>query len=226
MIVFSASSMAPAIEELAKVFDQNLDFKVRVTPASSSTLARQIENGAPAHIFISANKAWYQYLLQKNLLETPATIIAKNQLVLAAFSDYDPRDKSSLGDFLSTPFKGRLIVGELDATPLGIYTGEALKSLRLWDSVSSKLAPARNARSALGFIEHKAANLAILYKSDAVTSDRVKILASFPSGSHSPIEYQAALTLRNHTQADIFLKFITSSQGRDILKKHGLTVEE
>jgi molybdate transport system substrate-binding protein len=220
LILFSASSIAPAFEVIVEKFEARQDVKIRISAASSSTLARQIKSGAPAHIFISANQMWLSYLWDECALFLDATTIATNSLVLAVHKSLEANTVQNVQAYFEG-FEGRLAIAEPSNVPLGIYTKEALTYLGLWDKILSQVAPARNSHSALKFIESGAVKLGIIYKSDAFMSNRVYVLYDFPTASHNPISYKIAKTKNPHPLSDKFIAFLSSTEARDIIIEYG-----
>ena len=197
VLVFAAQSMAEAIAAAGARFSEETGTEVVVSLGASSTMARQIEAGAPAHLFISANRQWIDYLEERQAVrpETRADI-AGNALVLIAGPD---APEAALGEGLSglpeALGDGRLALGDPAHVPAGQYAEQALRALGLWDRLEGRLAPTSNVRDALRFVEQGAAPFGIVYATDAAASDRVRIAGAFPEYSHAPIAYPAALTM-------------------------------
>ena len=221
LIVFSASSLGPAIEEISTNYTKEFGAEIIISQASSSTLARQIENGAPAHIFLSANKQWVDYLTDKKSLSPNSQIIGTNTLQLVGNIDENLIKGDGIEGYLNSIMVGRIAIGEPSSVPLGIYTKEALTNMGVWGQVLEKYAPTRNARSALKFVELGTTKIGIIYKSDAWTSAKITILFDIPREAHNPIQYIAALTNNTHSKAQTFIAYLLSSKGRKILKSHG-----
>lgn len=194
---------------------------------ASSALARQIEAGAPADLFISADEDWMNYLQGKQLLRpgSRASFLG-NQLVLIA----------PWGSRLNLPIRpgfplaralgsGRLAVADPSAVPAGKYAKAALIALGVWTSVEAKLAPAENVRAALAFVERGETPLGIVYRTDALASNKVKILGQFPPASHPPISYPVA-TVRTSTkpEAEAFRRFLVSPAAAAIFRRFGFSV--
>lgn len=195
LTVFAAASLTNALEETDSAFTKKTGVAVRESFASSSTLARQIEAGAPAQIFISADTKWMDYLIGKGLIATDAPLLG-NTLALIAPRDspFGARAIDSQVDWSRLLGRdGRLAVGDPDHVPAGIYAEEALKRLGAWGALEPRLARAEDVRGALALVERGDAPLGIVYVTDARTSTKVKIVGVFPTDSHAPIVYPAAI---------------------------------
>lgn len=226
LLVFSAASLTDALSEIAETYQAETDTEVLVSFAASSALARQIENGAPADLFISANLKWLRYLDERGLTAAAGRrLVARNRLVLAApagrsaaVSVDDPRSiVAALGD-------GRLAVAETATVPLGIYSRQALEALGLWGHLNARLAPAANARATLALIETGAVPLGVVYATDAAASRRVDALATIPEASHEEITYWAALITGRETDgARAFLAFLSGQAAHGIFGRHGFS---
>lgn len=225
--VYAASSMTDAVHSLIGAY--NLDHKVKIIPvfAASSSLARQIENGAPADIYISADKKWVSYLADKGIIKkADISMFAANSLVLIEPKGANIQLNISNKENWAAALKGqRLAVGDTNSVPAGIYAKQALQSLGVWSTVESRLAPAANVRAALALVELGEAPLGIVYKTDALMSKKVKVLKQFPAKTHTPITYP--LVQMNHTQAvSDFVHFLNSKQATSILKQYGFNKPE
>ena len=195
LTVFAAASLTNALEDIDAAFAKKTGLVVRESFASSSTLARQIEAGGPAQIFISADTKWMDFLIGKGLVATDAPLLG-NALALIA-----PRDSASGPRAIDSQIDwsrllghdGRLAVGDPDHVPAGIYAKEALKKLGAWSALEPRLARAEDVRGALALVERGDAPLGVVYVTDARTSTKVKIVGVFPADSHAPIVYPAAI---------------------------------
>lgn len=194
--VFAAASLTDAVDALANAYERNHDIDVVPVYAASSTLARQIANGAPADLYLSANEQWMDWLgKQAGVTLSHRHDVLGNRLALIAPRDSEldrfPLDGSTsiaerLGD-------DRLAVGNPAHVPAGIYAKQALQEIGQWRTLRSRLAPASNVRTALALVGRGEAPLGIVYASDAQASDKVKTLGIFPDASHEPIVYPMAL---------------------------------
>ncbi len=225
LTVFAAASMQESLDAVARAWEAKGGRRVVVSYAASSTLARQIAQGAQAEIFISADAQWMDYLRDTKLIEPSSSfILVRNALVLVAPMDSPVKsiDLSSPAALLAALGNGRLAVAETGSVPAGIYARQALTSLRLWTSVSSKLAQAENVRAALAFVALKEAPLGIVYATDALAEPRVRVVATFAAKTHKPIVYPAARTVvADPREAAKFLAFLRSRQASAIFRKSG-----
>lgn len=204
--IFAAASVAPSLQKIAGIY-KGAD--VLITPAGSGALAKQIEAGAPADIFISADLKWMKYLEDKSLMRDGRFNLLGNSLVLVAAKDdnvsVDLADKASLPAALGTE---RLAVGEAKSVPAGAYAEAALKSLDLYDAVSPRFAPAENVRVALQMVARGEARLGIVYGTDAAAEAGVVVVATFPETSHEPIVYPIGLTKDSGPAAADFVTYL------------------
>ena len=226
LTIFAASSLKNALDEIVSVYQANSEDQLIVSYAGSSALARQIEMGAPADIFISANEAWMDYLLERNMILPESRFdLAYNTLVLIGGQDQTSIELENpalkLSDYLSGNY---LAMALTNSVPAGIYGKQALTKLGLWQDVETQVAQADNVRAALALVATGEAPLGIVYNSDAVAEPRVKKLATFPADSHAAIRYPAAITdLGNKSPAEKFLKFLRSSASTVILERNGFS---
>ncbi|WP_394145019.1 molybdate ABC transporter substrate-binding protein [Vibrio atypicus] len=222
LMVYAASSMTNAVNELVSVFEHQHDVDVTTVYAGSSSLARQLVNGAPADIFISANNQWMDYLKNQEIVSSDnVTQLATNQLVVVAPIDRQPEfEITSAKSWLNSLENSRLAIGQPNAVPAGMYAKQSLENLKVWKTIQSKLAPTNNVRIALTLVERKEAALGIVYKTDALYSKKVKQLAALPESSHQPIVYPMAILNKNES-TKMFATFAQSPQASNILKKYG-----
>ncbi len=226
--VFAAASTTNAVTDIGRLFTRKKMGIVKTSFASSSTVATQIENGAPANIFISANKKWMDYLAKKKRID-PATRfnLLGNRIVLIA-----PADSKIVKVTVKAGFdlsrllgNGMLAMGNPDYVPAGIYGRQALETLDVWKSVRSRVARARNVRAALALVERGEAPLGVVYATDAAITNQVRIVGMFPQNSHPPIVYPVALVSGNETpSAKKFLQFLKTPAARSVFEKYGFTV--
>ena len=223
VLVFAAASLANVLGDLDKAFTAQTGIRVTSSLAASSTLAKQIEAGAPADVYFSADLQWMDYLQQRGLLRAGSRRdVVGNSLVLVAPSGSSLRVSIGPGlDLLRLLGGGRLAVADPDSVPAGIYAREALRKLGVWSSVVPRLVRAENVRAALEYVARSDAPLGIVYGSDALVEKRVRIVGVFPADSHSPIIYPVALTRRADASAARYLAFITSTVTRPIFRKWG-----
>jgi molybdate transport system substrate-binding protein len=211
--VFAASSTTEALQELGRSYTIIYGEKIQFNFASSGTLARQIEAGAPADIFISANERWMDYLATRSLIQQPTRFeFARNSLVLIA-----PLGSSMEFD---GNVDGRLAVGELKSVPSGIYAKEALAYMGWFDALKPKLIQGSNVRTVLMYVERGEVAGGIVYATDALASDKIVLVGTFPEISHTPIIYSAAACSKNKS-TEHFLNFLKSPEVKAILKQYG-----
>ncbi len=226
VVVFAAASLTNALDEAARLFEQQGGAHAKISFAASSTLAKQIGNDAPADIFISADLDWMNYLEQRHLIQ-PATRrdLLGNRLVLIAPADSDVHVEIKPGfDLAALLNGGHLAMADTDSVPAGKYGKAALEKLGVWNSVRSAVAPAENVRAALLFVSRREAPLGIVYATDAAADARVKIVGLFPEDTHPPIVYPAALTADSkNPNAARLLDFLSSPTAKPIFEKAGFT---
>ncbi|QPB43204.1 molybdate ABC transporter substrate-binding protein [Rodentibacter haemolyticus] len=227
--VFAAASMTDALQQVAADYaKQNPKNDVVFSFASSSTLAKQVEEGAPADIFVSASNKWMKYLSEKNLTQKETEkVLAGNALVLIApvKSAVDFVEVSK-GEWIEALKDSYLSVGDPAHVPAGQYAEESLTKLNLWDKVKNRLARAKDVRGALALVERAEAPYGIVYSTDAKVSKNVKIVGVFPTGSHKSVEYPVAI-LKDHDNADSrdFLKYLESDEAKKVLVSYGFSVK-
>jgi molybdate transport system substrate-binding protein len=226
LTVFAAASMKNALDDINAAFTKATGIKVVASLAASSALAKQIEQGAPADVFASADLDWMDYLEQKKLIKDGTRLnLLGNRLVLIASKD------SKLGDVASGPGfdlaklagGGRIAVADVRAVPAGKYAKAALEKLGGWAAVETKLAPTENVRAALALVGRGEAPLGIVYETDAKIEPNVKIVGRFPEDSHPAITYPVALTATAKPDATKYLAFLRSSATKTIFETHGFT---
>jgi molybdate transport system substrate-binding protein len=223
-VVLAAASLQESLEQAADAWADEGHAKPTLSFAGSSALARQIESGAPADVFISADEEWMDELGQKDLLrdDTRKTLLGNELVLIAEAGNLAP---IALDDPASLPAAlgdGRLAMADPDSVPAGKYGKAALEKLGIWSKVSHQIAPAENVRAALALVENKQSPLGIVYATDALISVKVRIATVFPADSHPPIRYPAAvLKASKHADAAPFLTFLESPKAREIFAKHG-----
>lgn len=227
--VFAASSMTNALEE-AKIEFLKLhpNEDIAISFASSSKLARQIENGAEANIFISANQKWMDYLEEKNVILTSSRVnlVANRLVMIAPESSKVNQINVTDANWINLLKNSYLAVGDPDAVPAGKYAKEALNYLQQWSMVKDKLARGQNVRVALAYVERGESPLGIVYATDAKMSKKVKVVAIFPSESHAKILYPASLIKgQENTESQMFLDYLRSQAGKKIFADYGFIPE-
>jgi molybdate transport system substrate-binding protein len=226
--VFAAASTTNAVTEIGAIFSESHQERFTPSFASSSTLAKQIENGAPADIFLSANKKWMDYLEEKQMIEKGTRIdLLSNRIVLIVPADSGVKDVAIGPGFDLLPLigDGRLSMGDPDHVPAGIYGKQALESLGVWAYVESRVAGAKDVRAALALVERGEAPLGLVYATDAAISDKVRVVGTFPATSHPPIVYPVAVAAgKRSPSADRFMTLLQSPEARAVFEKYGFTV--
>lgn len=225
--VFAAASMKNAIDEISTEWADVTGHRAVVSLGGSSELARQIQQGAPADIFISASPDWMDTLEADGLVaEGTRFDLLGNTLVLIAHGTDVPAVTITPGfDLAGLLGEGRLAMALVDAVPAGIYGKAALTSLGIWDSVAPKVAQANNVRAALAFVSTGEAPLGIVYATDAVADDQVTVIGTFPENSHPPIIYPAAALVASDNPLNRdFLAFLRSDIARAAFQRQGFTV--
>src|SRR5215475_2536393 len=226
-LVFAAASLKNALDEVAVQWQRESGKKVVISYAASNTLIKQIEQGAPADMFISADLDWMDYGQQNNLInvQTRANLLT-NRIVLVAPKDATLTLNIARGFNLAAALKGgRLAMANVDAVPAGKYGKAALEKLGAWDGVKDKIAQADNVRAALLLVSRGEAPLGIVYQTDAASEPAVKTVGSFPEDSHPPITYPIALTKDStNPDASAFLNFIRSPGAKQAFEHQGFAV--
>jgi molybdate transport system substrate-binding protein len=225
-VVFAAASLKTALDAVAGQWQKDTGRQAKISYAASSALAKQIEQGAPAQMFISADLDWMDYVAQKNLIK-PATRsnLLGNRIVLIAPKDRAQPVEIKRGlDLVKLLGDGRLAMANVDAVPAGKYGKAALEKLGVWASVSTKVAQAENVRAALLLVSRGEAPLGIVYQTDAAADPNVAIVGVFPEDTHPPIVYPIALTTGAGADAAAFLAFIRSAAAKALFEAQGFTV--
>ncbi|HEF8783897.1 molybdate ABC transporter substrate-binding protein [Providencia alcalifaciens] len=225
--VFAAASLTNALNEISEQYKKETNVEVVASYASSSTLARQIEQGAPANMFISADQQWMDFAIDKNLMvkDTRYTLLG-NELVLIAPKDskIDKVEINKQTDWKKLLDGGRLAVGDPDHVPVGIYAKEALTYLGAWETVDPLLARTNNVRSGMALVERQEAPLGIVYGSDAVASQKVKVVGIFPADTHKPVEYPMGIVKDQDNKATRdYYEYLKTPAASEVFKRYGFT---
>jgi molybdate transport system substrate-binding protein len=226
-IVFAAASMKTALDAAAAAWKADTGKTVSIAYASSATLAKQIEQGAPADIFISADLKWMDYLEKSKLIRAGTRRnLFGNKLVLIEPSDADVKLEIAKGfDLAGAAGDGKIAVCAIDSCPGGIYAKEALESLDVFAGVEPKLAQADNVRNALTLVSRGEAKFGIVYATDAKVDPKVKVVGTFPASSHSKIVYPVALIAASaNPNAAFFLSYLTSQAATKIFTGQGFEI--
>jgi len=241
--IFAAASTGDALEELAERYAPAGGGRVRVVLAASSTLAKQIAQGAPADLFLSANPAWMDYLAERGAVDPAGRVdLLSNRLVLVApraaragdaasvdgtADELGELDAARLADFLlaARPDAKPLALADPNHVPAGIYGQAALESLGLWSNLAGRAVRAANVRAALALVDRGEAAAGVVYATDAAISPRVRIVGRFPEGSHPPIVYP--LTLVGERPSDAarhFYDYLRGTAAAEVFRAHGFLV--
>lgn len=216
-----ASSFQEAAEDAADAFAAKGNGRPVISAAGTSALARQVGAGAPADIFISADRQWMSWLEEGGYVDgSDVRTLAHNRLVIV--SGEELAWLASGGELRAALGNGRLAVAETESVPAGRYAKSALLGLGAWDALKHRLAPAENVRAALALVERGAAPLGIVYQTDARLSEKVTVVGRFAAKAHAPIVYPAAkLRTSTHPQADAFLQFLASDEAQRHFARYG-----
>jgi molybdate transport system substrate-binding protein len=221
--VFAAASLTNVLQELGDGYTKQTSIPIRFSFAASSALARQIENGAPADVFFSADLEWMDYLQARNLIQRDTRHdVLGNRLVLIAPADSMVKLKIEPHFAIAAALgKGRLATGDPDAVPVGRYAREALTALGVWNEVSERMVRADSVRSALAFVDRGEAPLGIVYETDALIDKQVRVVDVFPDSTHLPIVYPIALTGVAKSGAAGFVAYVRGPAGEIAFKAYG-----
>ncbi len=223
-LVFAAASTTNALTEVAESYRARAGEGVVCSFAASSALARHIEYGAPAAIYVSANPEWMDYLADRGLIAPGSRgELMRNRLALVAPLDSPVRAAVGPGLALAALIgEGRLAIADPDHVPAGIYARQALESLGLWAAVEGKLARLANVRVALALVERGEVPLGVVYRTDAAASAKVRLIGLFPADAHAPIVYSVGL-VADHADgaARRFLEYLRGDEARAVLARHG-----
>jgi molybdate transport system substrate-binding protein len=224
LIVFAAASLTDTLQKVSDAYTKSSGTPVKLSFAASSALAKQIESGARADVFFSADQEWMDYLDERQLIqrESRADLLG-NRLVLIAPRDSKVALKLGPGAPILAALgnAGRLATGDPDSVPAGKYAKAALSSLKLWDGLQPRLARAENVRVALMYVARGEAPLGVVYATDAVVEPRVRIVDQFPENSHEPISYPVAQTRTASANAASYLAFLRGPGARSIFIEAG-----
>jgi molybdate transport system substrate-binding protein len=225
--VFAAASLTNAAQEIGAAYEAQGKGRVVFSFASTAELAKQIENGAPAAVFIAADALWMDYLRQLNLIAADSRRnLLGNRLVLIAPADSAlAHDLVPGADLAAALGDGKTAIADPDSVPAGRYGEAALEALRSWAALQSNIVRTKDVRAALALVERGEAVAGIVYRTDALASDRVRIVAEFPPDSHPPIVYPIAIVAEHDgAAARSFHRFMTGAEVRAVFERHGFTV--
>ncbi|UWU85096.1 molybdate ABC transporter substrate-binding protein [Bradyrhizobium yuanmingense] len=222
--VFAAASMKNALDEIDAAYTARTGVKFSVSYAASSVLAKQIEQGAPADVFVSADTDWMDYAIAKKTINEPSRVnLLGNSIVLIAPKD-SKIDSVTIApgfDLAKLAGDGRIATGDVRSVPAGKYAKAALEKLGAWQAAEPKFAMAESVRAALTLVARGEAVLGIVYSTDAKVEPGVKIVGTFPADSHPAIIYPVAATSTAKPEANGYLAFLRSAAAKAILEKYG-----
>jgi molybdate transport system substrate-binding protein len=223
ILVFAAASLTNVLDQISAAYTQQTKQTVKFSYAASSALARQLEAGARADVFFSADLEWMDYVQARGLIDrTTRRNVVGNRLALVAPADSKIELKVAPGFALAAALRnGRLATGDPESVPVGKYARSALTSLGVWNDVADRLVRADNVRSALAFVARGETPLGIVYETDAKIEKRVRVVDFFPTDSHPPIVYPVAVTASARPAARQFVEFLQSAPARVAFENHG-----
>ncbi|WGD53233.1 molybdate ABC transporter substrate-binding protein [Bradyrhizobium sp. CB1650] len=222
--VFAAASMKNALDEVDAAYTAKTGIKFSVSYAASSVLARQIDQGAPADVFVSADTDWMDYATSKKAINEQTRVnLLGNSIVLIAPKDSRINDVTIANgfDLAKLAGDGRIATGDVKSVPVGKYAKAALEKLGAWQAAEAKFAMAESVRAALTLVARGEAALGIVYSTDAKVEPGVKIVGTFPADSHPAIIYPVAATTTAKPETNAYLAFLRSSVAKTILEKYG-----
>ena len=227
LTVFAAASLKNALDAVNAQWQKETGKTAKISYAASSALAKQIEQGAPAQVFISADLDWIDYVAQKNLIrpDTRSNLLGNRIVLIARKDKAQPVDIKPGFDLAKVIGDGRLSMANVDSVPAGKYGKAALEKLGAWTGVATRIAQAENVRAALLLVSRGEAPAGIVYQTDAAADPNVTIIGKFPEDTHPPIIYPAALAREPKSpDAKAFLDMLKSSKARPAFEKQGFTV--
>jgi molybdate transport system substrate-binding protein len=226
LTVFAAASLKNALDDTNAAFTKATGVQVVASYAASSALAKQIEGGAPADVFVSADLQWMDYVGGKNLIKPESRVnLLGNKLVLIAPTD-SKLDKVTIAkpfDLAKLAGDGRIALADVKAVPAGLYAKAALEALGGWAAAEPKLAMAENVRATLAFVARGETPVGIVYETDAKVEPKVKIVGVFPESSYPPVTYPVAATAAAQAEAGKYLAFLRGSASKAIFEKYGFS---
>jgi molybdate transport system substrate-binding protein len=225
-VVFAAASLRNALDEAATLYNERTGVRVTISYAGSSALARQIEAGAPADVFISADLAWMDYLDRKGLVQSATRRnLVGNRLVLVAPAAQPQTLRIEPGFAIGRALgDGRIALAEPDSVPAGKYAKAAFEKLGVWNQISGRVAAAANVRAALALVARGEAPLGVVYQTDARAEPAVMVAGVFPDSTHPPIVYPVAALMDARKGALPFIEFLAGADAGAIFEKYGFAV--
>lgn len=224
--VYAAASMTNAVQDINKLYEKKYNTKVKTSFAASSTLAKQIEQGAPAEVYISANTSWMDYLVKKDkIVASSYKNLLGNRLVLITPKTNPVKTpiKMDKNFNIGTAFSGKLCTGNTASVPVGKYAKEALNNLGWWNTIKPRLVEAEDVRAALNFVNRGECQLGIVYATDANVVKNVKVINTFPLTTHTPIVYPISMVKQN-AESQRYYNFLQTKEAKAIYRKYGFSV--
>lgn len=223
VVIFAAASMTESVSALGEQFERRSGIHVVLSFAGSGVLARQISEGAPANIFLSADMRWLEFLADKDQLVPGSLVpIASNTLVLVAPADSTITERFDFAMLPDLLREGRLAMGDPAHVPVGRYGKAALETLGLWDGIENRTVRLPNVRAVAALVERGEVDFGILYETDYRHAKNIRRVKAFPEDSHPPIVYGMALIRNNDSYAArLFYDFVRSEEGQSVLRRYG-----
>ena len=223
--LYAAASTTNAVTEILEIFNRQTEHEAAASFASSGTLAKQIQQGAPADIFLSANESWMSWLEKQNLLSPIKADLLGNRLAVVTNINNAETPEMTRQSLLKAFTDNRFAAADPAHSPAGRYTRKALQSLGIWNTVQAGMAAMQTVRAALALAERGAVKYAVVYTSDASSSDKVRTAGIFDESLHGEISYPAAIVSGKDSGAAVsFFEFLKSDEAAFIFKNHGFTV--
>ncbi|MBR9973255.1 molybdate ABC transporter substrate-binding protein [Magnetospirillum sulfuroxidans] len=228
VVVFAAASLTNAVNDVGAAFTAKTGHSVKSSFAASSALAKQIEQGAPAHVFASADLKWMDYLTEKKLVNNDARFnLLGNTLVLVAPADskVSAMTLTEKTDIAALAGSGRIATGNPDSVPVGLYFKKAMETAGQWAAVQPKVAAADSVRGALAFVERGEVPYGVVYGTDAAISSKIKVVGTFPDSLYGQIVYPFGQIAGKETAGSkAFLDFVQTNEAKGIFAKYGFKV--
>ena len=225
LTVSAAASLTDVMEEIKKLYEARAVHTLIINYGSSGALQHQVEQGAPVDVFISAAQRQMDLLQERNLILTESRVdLLENEVVLIVPVTPENKDISDFSS-LTVDSLNLLAIGEPESVPAGRYAKETLSNLGLWEMLEKKLVLAKDVRQVLTYVETGNVDAGIVYKTDALASEKVSIMASAPPGSHTPVTYPAAVVSNSSARqaAEDFMTFLQSDKAVELFERHGFT---
>ncbi|MFH0959322.1 MAG: molybdate ABC transporter substrate-binding protein [Pseudomonadota bacterium] len=226
--IFAAASTTNAINDIAAAFKKQTDIEVTPSFASSSTLAKQIDQGAPASVYISADEDWMNFLDKKNLIDSSSRrdLLGNRLVIIAPASSKLTKIDNVKSEIIGALGAGKITTGDPDHVPVGKYTKAAMQKLGVWNDLEPKMARAGDVRGALALVERGEAELGVVYSTDAAIGKNIKIIGAFPLASYPKVVYPVALIKSNVSpDAKKFFEFLNGPEAKAIFEKYGFSVK-